>query len=240
MDLSPEQLLQFQKFMNDNHEAAEKITETPVLMLQGTLDKLVKPEGTWDLFNELATSKKTFVALPSEHLVLEEGQAKPSKYDANTAELVAGWIYGNLPDPSTSVAKVAADNISPINTSGSGIAHGSKSNSDSGSITGGAPVVLVFEDSWCVECKGLDELFGQAQKIFGTQVTVKTVNVSDPANASLVAKYKIAPIPTSVFLRKDGTVDSVLIGRGDKQNIAMHLRSSAAPAHTQSMTGSSK
>jgi thiol-disulfide isomerase/thioredoxin len=263
MDLSAEQLIQFQSFMNDNHDAAKKISTTPVLLLQGTLDTLVKPEGTWEIFNELATKRKTFIALPSEHLVLEEGQAKSSKYDANTAEMVVGWIYGNLPDPASlsesnalssassgalsSAASSASSAATPSTTTSSAATPGTTTSStgnpglptnigssaqtssttSGAGITGGVPMVLLFENSWCVECKGLDELFAQAQKIYGTQLKVKTIDVSDPANTSLVANYKIAPIPTCVFLKSDGTVDSVLIGRSTVQNIAQGLRAIA-------------
>src|SRR5262249_14728021 len=60
MDLSPKDLMHFQKFMNENHDAAKSITSLPVLFVQGTRDRLVKPEGTWDLFNQLSTGNKVF------------------------------------------------------------------------------------------------------------------------------------------------------------------------------------
>src|SRR6185369_6308283 len=69
MNLSPKELIQFQKFMNENHDIVEKITNVPVLFVQGNKDKLVKPEGTWDLFNEVASEEKVFLAIPSEHLI---------------------------------------------------------------------------------------------------------------------------------------------------------------------------
>jgi alpha-beta hydrolase superfamily lysophospholipase/thiol-disulfide isomerase/thioredoxin len=96
MDLSADELIQFQRFMNENHDAVKKIDRTPVLMVQGTLDKLVKPEGTWELFEKLPSTQKTFVALPSEHLVFEEGRAKSARYDQKAARLVAAWIFSTL------------------------------------------------------------------------------------------------------------------------------------------------
>ncbi len=97
MDLSPIDLMKFQKFMDGTPKATKKIDNTPVLMLQGTLDKLVKATDSWDLFNDIASKKKTFIALPSEHLVLEFGNAKSAKYDARAARLVAAWIFANSP-----------------------------------------------------------------------------------------------------------------------------------------------
>jgi len=234
MDLSADQLIQFQSFMNDNHDAAKKIKTTPVLVLQGTLDTLVKPEGTWEIFNELATRDKTFIALPSEHLVLEEGQAKPSKYDAKTAQMVASWLFANMPD--TSIVS-AADTIRAGNPSpASGTAGGAPSlpaaiapNSAADSANG-VPTILVFQDTWCVECQGLHQLVARAAQICGFETSVKTVDVSDPANTTLVTTYKIAPIPTFVFLKADGSVGSVLIGRSTAENVAQGMRAISSTA----------
>ncbi|MBK7837579.1 MAG: alpha/beta fold hydrolase [Candidatus Obscuribacter sp.] len=75
MKLSPNELIQFQSFMNQNHESAHQITDKPVLIVQGVLDKLVRPEGTVELFNELNTKDKKIVLIPDgEHLIFEENQ----------------------------------------------------------------------------------------------------------------------------------------------------------------------
>lgn len=104
MDLSPKELMQFQAFMNDNHDCAKKITSVPVLMVQGNNDKLVKPEGTWDLFNEIESEQKSFLAVPSEHLIYEEQQDKERIYDHRIDQMTAAWIFCHLPNPSTAAA----------------------------------------------------------------------------------------------------------------------------------------
>jgi alpha-beta hydrolase superfamily lysophospholipase/thiol-disulfide isomerase/thioredoxin len=95
MNLSAKELVQFQKFMNENHDAAKEISKTPVLFVQGSEDRLVKPEGTWDLFNEQATELKTFLAVPSEHLIFEEQQDHSTKFDERVAQLVTAWIFAH-------------------------------------------------------------------------------------------------------------------------------------------------
>jgi acylglycerol lipase len=92
MNLSPKDLVHFQKFMNENHEAAKSITDLPVLFVEGTRDRLVKPEGTWDLFNQLQTANKVFFALPSEHLVFEETQDDNSERKLKNFRLLSSWI----------------------------------------------------------------------------------------------------------------------------------------------------
>lgn len=106
MNLSPHELLQFQRFMNSNHDIAKDIT-MPVLMLQGTMDRLVKPQGSFELFSKLSSVKKIFIALPSEHLILEDQKAHTVAFDSRVAALLMGWINANLGDNAAAVADLA-------------------------------------------------------------------------------------------------------------------------------------
>ncbi|MBU6455295.1 MAG: alpha/beta hydrolase [Cyanobacteria bacterium REEB67] len=78
MQLSAKELVQFQKFMNQNHEFARAIKDKPVLIVYGCLDKLVKPEGSQEIFNELSTTdKEIYPVSRAEHLIFEENQFSP-------------------------------------------------------------------------------------------------------------------------------------------------------------------
>lgn len=96
LDLSPKELIQFQAFMNDNHDSAKNVTSLPVLFVQGTKDKLVKPEGTWELFNKLATKDKVFLAVPGEHLIFEESQLQNPFERQQNMRMVATWIMTKI------------------------------------------------------------------------------------------------------------------------------------------------
>jgi alpha-beta hydrolase superfamily lysophospholipase len=75
MKLTPKQLKLFSDFMKGNEDAAVLIQKTPTLMLAGFKDKLVKPEGTIDLFNEVSSQDKLLMVVgDGEHLLLEENQ----------------------------------------------------------------------------------------------------------------------------------------------------------------------
>jgi esterase/lipase len=92
LKLSPKELIQFQGFMNENHESAKQICRTPVLIVQGCNDKLVRPEGTVQLYNELATKDRELALIPgSEHLIFEENQ-----FNDQVIELVKNWIDTRL------------------------------------------------------------------------------------------------------------------------------------------------
>lgn len=88
MKLSPKELKQFNEFMKGNEDAAVLIDKTPTLMLAGFKDKLVRPEGTVDLFNDLSSKDKLLMVVgDGEHLLLEENQMS-----AQLEQLVSDWI----------------------------------------------------------------------------------------------------------------------------------------------------
>jgi len=87
-DFSPKEFVQFDKFMSENLSAAAMVKETPVLFIQGTNDKLIRPAGTWKLFEKLNTSSRQMVfSKNSEHLIFEEAQFKP-----DDLKFVTTWI----------------------------------------------------------------------------------------------------------------------------------------------------
>lgn len=89
---SPKEFLQFDEFMSENFEVATRVKETPVLFIQGTNDKLIRPAGTWKLFEALSTSNRQLVlSKNSEHLIFEEGQFRP-----DDIEFVATWLDRNI------------------------------------------------------------------------------------------------------------------------------------------------
>lgn len=88
MTLTPRELKQFDDFMKGNYDAAALIEKTPVLMLVGFKDKLVKPEGTIELFNALSVSDKLLMVVgDGEHLLLEERHMT-----GQLATMLVDWI----------------------------------------------------------------------------------------------------------------------------------------------------
>jgi acylglycerol lipase len=97
MALSPKELMQFQRFMNENHDVAEKIDQKPVLIVAGFKDKLVKPQGTIDLFNELTTPDKMLLIVGNgEHLIFEENQMTDQ-----VSAILLGWLTSHVNNKST-------------------------------------------------------------------------------------------------------------------------------------------
>jgi alpha-beta hydrolase superfamily lysophospholipase len=94
LQLTPKELIEFQSFMAKNKSAATKIKNRPVIFFQGGQDKLVKAQGTVEIFKEVASADKDLVVLgSSEHLIFEEGQFGPAVVYG-----VVGWMLAHLED----------------------------------------------------------------------------------------------------------------------------------------------
>lgn len=101
LKLTPRELLQFDRFMKGNRRCAKKIKAKPVLMVQGSGDKLVRPEGTMELFERLATNDKKFVLInEAEHLIFEENQ-----FSKKDLDLVDSWIKNHISRTRNETAK---------------------------------------------------------------------------------------------------------------------------------------
>ncbi len=321
MDLSAKELIHFQSFMNENHEFAQKITSLPVLFVQGNKDKLVKPEGTWELFNKLNTERKMFIALPSEHLIFEDTENDAKDMVANRAHIVTAWIFSHSPSVSQLTTTQDANQLSqavtmmvtgqyseatkileqladcePRNADlhywlglacaksnapeparqhlvkaialGKGSSAAKQANNhllkmaatqnypakdktfiataatqpavdtainptmDPNSqtttvvqnLTVDKPSVFIFYATWCEQCDKLDKLITEATTMFGDQVKFTKVDVDKEENQDLINQYSVGPIPTFVYLNKDGKVASTIIGQTNFLNFATNLK----------------
>lgn len=100
LKLSAKELWQFQNFMNENHRAAKKIKVTPVLMVVGMNDRLCKPKGTLELYDEVCSDdKKMMTVKHGEHLIFEEAQCSPAVFS-----VLVNWLDSHSsPKPKATV-----------------------------------------------------------------------------------------------------------------------------------------
>lgn len=88
MNFSASDLIEFQKFMNDNMMFAERIKTTPVIIFQGYSDELVKPLSTLALYQGIKSKDKDLVFVGrAEHLIFEEGQ-----FDQDVVDGTISWL----------------------------------------------------------------------------------------------------------------------------------------------------
>lgn len=101
MDFSANELVRFQKFMDENHEVIKGITSTPVLFVQGCNDRLVKSKSTFELFDEVGVKDKTLLSIPYEHLIFEEQEHADKKLNESTIRLLEVWLTAHSPASAT-------------------------------------------------------------------------------------------------------------------------------------------
>ncbi|MBS1994726.1 MAG: alpha/beta fold hydrolase [Cyanobacteria bacterium SZAS LIN-2] len=83
MGMTPIELMKFALFMRTTKPQAAKITKLPVFMVQGLQDQLVKPQGTFDLFDAVKSTDKTFLTIGNaEHLIFENRSPDPILMDS--------------------------------------------------------------------------------------------------------------------------------------------------------------
>lgn len=88
-------LIRLTKFMKQAQAAATQIESTPVLMVQGAQDRLVKPQSSERIFGEIRTSDKQLIEVAQgEHLTFEDGQ-----FDDGVVSQVESWLanHSNAP-----------------------------------------------------------------------------------------------------------------------------------------------
>ena len=82
MKMSPKELIKFAVFMRTTLHHCKKIDKTPALIVQGLKDRLVKPEGTMQMFDAISGEDKTMlIDGTAEHLIFESNVHSPVLLD---------------------------------------------------------------------------------------------------------------------------------------------------------------
>jgi alpha-beta hydrolase superfamily lysophospholipase len=70
--LSPLELIKFDHFMKTTQHRCSSITDTPVMLVQGLSDQLVKPQGTYEMYDNIKSPDKVMIIIGNaEHLIFE-------------------------------------------------------------------------------------------------------------------------------------------------------------------------
>ncbi|MBK9144489.1 MAG: alpha/beta fold hydrolase [Candidatus Melainabacteria bacterium] len=130
--VTPAELVEFNKFMNKTFDYAPKIKAMPVLFIQGSKDKLVRPAGTWKLFNRINSPHKQFVlSTTAEHLIFEGGQ-----FSDEDLSFIASWIDGSVVDILPDKQKVKEAMTAEADTNGAGASSNGADGAGTGTGTG--------------------------------------------------------------------------------------------------------
>lgn len=86
MEMSPKELMRFAVFMRETKFSCAKLNDLPVFFVQGLKDRLVKPKGTYELFEAVTSQDKNlFIIGDEEHLIFETFNQSGMLLEAITA-----------------------------------------------------------------------------------------------------------------------------------------------------------
>ena len=99
LKVSPKELIRFAVFMRRTERACKKIHKTPAFLVQGLKDALVKPQGTFRMFEHIKTNDKDmFILGTAEHLIFETDLQNEMLLDTLTTWLSNHIQPGNASD----------------------------------------------------------------------------------------------------------------------------------------------
>lgn len=91
-EFSPLELMKLNRFMVKALQDCSHIKSTPVIIVQGLADRLVKPKGTYEMFDRVNSTDKAMIILgAAEHLIFETTNQSSVLLDGLTA-----WLNGQI------------------------------------------------------------------------------------------------------------------------------------------------
>lgn len=92
IELSPLELMKFDRFMTVTKARCSAIRSTPVMVVQGMEDSLVKPQGTYEMYDRINSPDKTMIIIGNaEHLIFETMNQSQVLIDG-----LAAWLDNHL------------------------------------------------------------------------------------------------------------------------------------------------
>ena len=89
----------------------------------------------------------------------------------------------------------------------------------------GTPQMIKFSSRMCYDCQQLEEVVKEVYPSFENKVLLTNVSVQDNSSATqtMIKKYHVKLVPTSIFLNKNGEIKATVEGMMDKATLEKHL-----------------
>lgn len=86
--------------------------------------------------------------------------------------------------------------------------------------------IIKFSSSMCYECQQLEKVFNEVFPQYTNKIVLKKIDVTQKDNytKSMISKYKVNLVPTTVFLDKEGNVVKRIEGTMEPQILESHLK----------------
>ena len=87
------------------------------------------------------------------------------------------------------------------------------------------PQMLKFTSRMCYDCQRLEDVVKNVYPQYSDKVVLSEISVQDNSSSvqTMIKKYHIKLVPTSIFLNKNGDIINRVEGYIDKENLEKYL-----------------
>ena len=86
-------------------------------------------------------------------------------------------------------------------------------------IENGKPIAIAFTAEWCPHCRHYKPTFFEVKSSFEDKATFLNIDVDDSAGSAISSRFQVKGIPTTAFVRADGSVYKVHVGGLEKDKL---------------------
>ena len=81
------------------------------------------------------------------------------------------------------------------------------------------PIAVSFTAEWCPHCQKYKPVFFEVKDLYKDKVSFINIDVDDKNGSELSSRFQVRGIPTTAFVRADGSVLQVKVGEVDKEEL---------------------
>ena len=81
------------------------------------------------------------------------------------------------------------------------------------------PLVIAFTAEWCPHCRKYKPVFFDVKNSLESQAQFINIDVDDKNGSALSGRFQVRGIPTTAFVRSDGSVFKIQSGEIEKENL---------------------
>ena len=87
------------------------------------------------------------------------------------------------------------------------------------SLENHVPLAIAFTAEWCPHCRQYKPVFSEVKDLYRDKVAFINIDVDDKNGSSLSNRFQVRGIPTTAFIREDGSVLKVQVGEITKDDL---------------------
>ncbi len=81
------------------------------------------------------------------------------------------------------------------------------------------PLAVSFTAEWCPHCQKYKPVFFEVKELYKDKVLFINIDADDKSGSELSSRFQVRGIPTTAFVRADGSVLQIKVGEVDKEEL---------------------